>query len=816
MASWRPRPKLPYNSMRPPGYLMQESVTKRERINVSGQVQGVGFRPYVYRLARSLGLGGYVVNDPAGATIEVQGPPEVLEAFARRLGAELPPLAIIRTARREELPAVEGEEGFAIRPSLGGELADAQVTVDTATCADCLAELSEAADPRHRYPFINCTNCGPRYSIVERIPYDRANTTMSDFAMCELCASQYRDPGDRRFHAQPVACPVCGPSCRLVDPRGKHIPCADAIAAAAEEIRRGRIVAVKGLGGFHLACRADDDNAVRRLRMRKRRDAKPFALMVRDLAQGRRLCLIDPAAGELLSGPQRPVVLLPRRDDAPVAESVATGLPTLGIMLPYTPLHALLLGFDLPPLVMTSGNISDEPLVKDNADAVAHLGSIADAILLHDRRIQRSIDDSVAQADDPDGAGAGGPVLIRRARGYAPQPVTVGSSPSPVILAVGAELKNAVCLYRDGRGVLSEHIGDLKDGRVYRHFIRVINDLEALFDLRPEVIAADLHPQYLSTEYALRRAAGKLAGRAGLPLIRVQHHHAHIVSCLAEHGRSDEVIGLSCDGTGYGPDGAVWGCEVLRAGPGDFVRLGHLRYFPLPGGDAAARRTARPAAGLLAETFGPEWVSLPVARRLEGNGDDLEAIAEQLAAGVNCPVGSSLGRFFDGVAAICGIAPANRYDAEAPMLLEGAAAEGVEDAYPFKLTDGEPFEIDYRPMVEALAGDLQGGSAAGEVAARFHNTVAAMLAEAARRAREMTALETAALSGGCLANRYLRRRLAGLLRADGFEVLTHSRIPCNDGGLALGQAVSAAARLTNGITQDERNAADVPGDTGKD
>ena len=787
---------------------MQEWATKRVRIHVSGQVQGVGFRPYAYRLARSLGLCGYVVNDPAGATIEVQGRAESLEAFAGRLAAELPPLAIIRKMQREELPAVDGEEGFAIRASAGGELADAQVTVDTAACADCLRELGDAADPRHRYPFINCTNCGPRYSIVERIPYDRANTTMSDFAMCELCASQYRDPADRRFHAQPVACPACGPTCRLVDPRGKEIACADPIAAAAEEIRRGRIVAVKGLGGFHLACRADDDNVVRRLRMRKRRDAKPFALMVRDLAQGGRLCLIDGAGEELLSGPQRPIVLLPRRDDAPVAESVATGLPTLGIMLPYTPLHALLLGFDLPPLVMTSGNISDEPLVKDNADAVAHLGSIADAILLHDRRIQRSIDDSVAQADErPDCRQAGGrePVLIRRARGYAPQPVTVGNAPSPVILAVGAELKNAVCLYRDGRGVLSEHIGDLKDGRVYRHFIRVINDLEALFDLRPEVIAADLHPQYLSTEYALRRAAGELAGRAGVPLVRVQHHHAHIVACLAEHGRGDEVIGLSCDGTGYGQDGAVWGCEVMRAGLGGFVRLGHLRYFPLPGGDAAARRTARPAAGLLAETFGPEWVSLPAAGRLRGKGDDLEAIAEQLAAGVNCPAGSSLGRFFDGVAAICGVAPANRYDAEAPMLLEGAAAEGVEDAYPFKLTDGEPFEIDYRPMVEALAADLRGRSDVAAVAARFHNTVASMLAEAARRARQMTALETAALSGGCLANRYLRRRLTGLLQADGFEVLTHSRIPCNDGGVSLGQAVSAAARLADGPTRDEGN-----------
>ena len=788
---------------------MKTSGPKREQIHVSGQVQGVGFRPYVYRLARSLDLTGFVVNDPAGATVEVQGSAKPLEEFARRLVEGLPPLAEVRSYRREELSVVPGEEDFAIRPSVGGELTDAQVTVDTATCIDCLQELADPSDARYSYPFINCTNCGPRYSIIERIPYDRPNTTMSEFAMCPLCASQYDDPADRRFHAQPIACPECGPSCWLVDSRGKRITCDDPIASAAELIRRGRIVGIKGLGGFHLACRGDDDHAVGRLRIRKRRDAKPFALMVRDISQGRQLCRIRPADERLLASPQKPILLLPRQPNAPVAESVASGLPTLGIMLPYTPVHVMLLADNMPSLVMTSGNISDEPLTKDNEDAVAHLGTIADAILLHDRRIQRSIDDSVAQADDE-----GEPVLLRRARGYAPQPVVISRSASPTVLAVGAELKNAVCLYKDGRAALSEHIGDLKDGRVYRHFMQVINDLEKLFKLIPGVIAADLHPQYLSTEYALRRAAGNLAGRESAKLIRVQHHHAHIVSCMAEHDRKGEVIGLACDGAGYGTDGAVWGCEVIRAGLANFVRLGHLRYFPLPGGDAAAKETVRPAAATLSETFGAGWVNLPVAQRLRGEASRPEILAEQLEAGVNCPPASSLGRLFDAAACLCGVAAANRYDAEAPMLLEGAVSDNVNEEYPFALTDAEPFQIDYRPMVQALVADLQ--APVGIISAKFHNTLASMLATAARRAREITSLDTVALSGGCLANRYLQRRLVSSLRSDGFEVLTHRRIPCNDGGVALGQAVIAAARLADGVKEKSGSAVHVPGDTSKD
>ena len=796
---------------------------------MAGQVQGVGFRPYVYRLAVAGGLSGFVINDASGATIEAQGYAGELDRFIRRLPAELPPLAEIVRCGRTELPVQAGEKTFEIRPSLGGELTDAQVTPDTAVCNDCLDEMLDQTDPRYRYPFINCTNCGPRYSIIERIPYDRPNTTMTDFAMCDFCGSQYSDPADRRFHAQPIACPHCGPTCRLTDPRGREIVCDDPISEAADLIRRGQIVAIKGLGGFHLACRADIDHAVRRLRLRKGRDAKPFALMVRDADHARQLCEFNADAEELLAGAVRPICLLRRRADAPVAESVAPGLTTLGVMLPYTPLHYLLFDCDLPALVMTSGNVSDEPLVRDNEDAVAHLGRIADAILLHDRRIARSIDDSVVQV-----RAAGPPVVMRRARGYAPRPVRLDFSrtdedefPStshnrkskiknqkspgplpygrgslvstPTVLAVGAELKNTVCLFKNGRAVVSEHIGDLKDGRVYRHFMRVISDLEALFDLSPEVIAADMHPQYLCTEYAIRRAAGKLTGRPAAALVRVQHHHAHVVSCLAEHGRSDEVIGIACDGAGYGTDGAVWGCEIMRASAAGFVRLGHLRYFRLPGGDAAAIETARPAVSLLMETFGRDFVKMPIVERL-GNERKSTALIEQLSAGVNCPPSSSLGRLFDAVAGMCGLAARNRYEGEAPMLLEGAAEEGVEDEYPFTLTEtdlapGAPFEIDYRPMIEGTVRDIASGALVNVVAAKFHNTVAAFLSASARRAGEITGMKTVALSGGCFANRYLSARLVNLLEADGFEVLTHREIPCNDGGIALGQAVIAAKRV---------------------
>ena len=643
--------------------------------------------------------------------------------------------------------------------------------------------------------------------------------------MCPMCSGEYADPTSRRFHAQPIACATCGPSVWLVDTRGKQIAGDDPIAMAAAMLLDGKIVAIKGLGGFQIACRADDEHAVARLRKRKRRDAKPFALMAADIRQVESLCIVNDQARELLSGPLRPIVLLPARDDAPIAAPVARGIDTLGVMLPYTPLHHLLfdaLGDASPPLVMTSGNFSDEPLVKDNDAAIAHLGSLADAILLHNRKIERRVDDSVVQV-----AESGYVQVFRRARGYAPQPIRLTAFGSesvgdiPPILAVGAELKGAVCLFSASRAVLGEHVGDLKDGRAYRHFIDTINHLEELFEVTPELLAADLHPGYLSSQYAAKRHRGELAGRPTIPVERVQHHHAHAVSCMAENGRTEPVVAIICDGVGYGDDGAVWGCEILRADLCGYERLGHLRYTPLIGGDAASHETYRPAVAALHDALGDKCMDLLGDLRLSADRDDIEHALEMLAAGVNCPQSSSLGRWFDAVAALCGIADANRFEGEAPMKLESAIHPGVRDAYSFKLinpinpgrlpisddrnsrsfkngnrlelTSG-PFLIDLRPMVEGIVFDLAGGASAGVVSAKFHNTVARFLASAAGRACEDTNINTVALSGGCFANRHLRDSLCENLRADGLDVLTHRDVPCNDGGVALGQAVVAAAR----------------------
>jgi len=766
--------------------------TRRQRLEITGQVQGVGFRPYVYRLACELGLVGWVVNGPRGVVVEVQGLAGVLDRFAARLPAELPPLARIGELRRSDVSVRPDETGFQIRPSAGGELADAQVTVDTATCEDCLREMRDPADPRAGYPFINCTNCGPRYSIVRRIPYDRPNTTMSEFAMCPLCSGQYSDPADRRFHAQPIACPKCGPTVWLVYTAGRQIACDDPISKAAELLKQGKIVAIKGLGGFHLACRADSRQSVQRLRERKRRDAKPFALMVADLAQARRLCEVTDHAEKLLTGPLRPVVIMRALPDADVADAVAEGYDTLGLMLPYTPLHHLLFARGLGVLVMTSGNYSDQPLVKDNEAAIAHLGAIADAILLHNRRIERRVDDSVVQI-----AESGRCQVLRRARGYAPQPIRLrlrAAENSPAVLAVGAELKNTVCLARHGRAVVSEHIGDLKDGRVYRHFIDTINHLEELFDVQPELVVADMHPQYLATDYAVKRHRGELAGRESLPIVRVQHHHAHIAACLAENGCDGPVIGLACDGVGYGDDGAAWGCEVLRADLVGYERLGHLRYLPLIGADVAAVETYRPAVAALYETFGERCREILAAVELPASDKQIDSALEVLEAGIECPLSSSLGRWFDAVACMCGIAEANRCEGEAPMKLEAAIDSRITDAYSFRIEAEGPFLIDLRPMVEGIVFDLEAGVSAAVVAAKFHNTVVRFLAAAAKRACRRTGLTTVALSGGCFANRHVTDELLKELAAQGIEVLTHHEYPCNDGSISLGQVAVALAR----------------------
>ena len=824
---------------------------RRLHILVGGQVQGVGFRPFVYRLADELNLTGWVVNDSAGVTIEVQGAAESVERFPHRLREGLPPLAEIARCEIVEMETAVGEKIFDIRPSESGELTDPQVTVDTAVCEDCLREMRDPADRRYGYPFINCTNCGPRYTIIRRIPYDRPNTTMAEFEMCPACAAEYTDPADRRFHAQPVACPVCGPGVWLARPDGNPIDGEDPIAAAAGLLERGKIVAIKGLGGFHLACRADDSEAVERLRFRKRRDAKPLALMVRDLPAAEALCEISPEAGKLLAGPLRPIVLLPRCPDAggKIARAVAYDLPTLGLMLPYTPLHHLIFDHIAMPLVMTSANFSDEPLIKDNEAAIAELADLADALLMHNRKIARRLDDSVVQLN-----GLGQLGVIRRARGYAPQPIRLrigdcglwiasvaghgvlesseirnpqseisnlksqisdiksgtrnrkseisnlkSQTANLTILAVGAELKSAVCLYRDGWAMLGQHIGDLKDGRTYRHFIDTIAHLEALFEVRPEVIACDTHPRYLSSDYAIRRARGEHPGHPPARLIRVQHHHAHAAACLAENDHADEALAIVADGVGYGDDGAVWGCEIFRCDLASYQRLAHPRYIRLPGGDKAAKQTYRPALGALYDAIGEDCLTHPAMRQMDIAPDELAETLDLLRADINSAKSSSLGRWVDAAAALCGIARANRFEGQAPMMLEAAIRPGVEDVYDFAIDDGPtPMQIDLRPMVLALADDVAAGTDPGILAGRFHNTVAAFLHAAAMRASDRTGLKTLAISGGCFMNRYLLARLVRLLQADGVRVLTHKIAPTNDGCIALGQAVSAAARIAAG------------------
>jgi hydrogenase maturation protein HypF len=796
--------------------MSSETQTSRRRLTVSGQVQGVGFRPFAYRLARELGLTGFVINDMTGVRLDIQGPAGALDEYQRRLRLELPPLAAIEHLEIASVETMTGEKHFEILPSEDGELIDAQITVDTATCAQCIEEMNSSEDPRCAYPFINCTNCGPRYTIVRNIPYDRANTTMAEFGMCPMCAHQYRDPADRRFHAEPIACPLCGPHVWLVDAGGRQLPCDDSVTAAAQMLREGKILAIKGLGGFHLACRADDDAAVLRLRQRKHRDAKPFALMVSDPDAATRLCNLPPPAASLLTGAIRPIVLAPAgRDAAKISDHVTGGLGTIGIMLPYTPLHHLLFARGAPgALVMTSGNFSNEPLIKDNDAAVEQLTEIADAILLHNRRIERPVDDSVAQI-----TGGGRLQVLRRARGYVPKPIRLAQAAedSPAILAVGGELKNTICLMHRGRAVLSEHIGDLTDGRVYRHFIKTIDHLERLLAISPELLAADMHPAYLSTQYARRRHCGDLPGRGELPMIGVQHHHAHIAACLAENDHCGPVIGLACDGTGYGDDGATWGCEVLEADLLDYTRLGHLRYLPLVGGDAAGVETLRPAVAALYDAFGDDFRERLDHARSPHDSKAIDAAAEMLMLGVNCPPASSLGRWFDAAAYLTGVATANRYEGEAPMRLEAAAAEGIDDGYAFEIRSTGPFMIDLRPMLADLCGDLGAGAETPIISARFHNTVVSFLLAAAIRARRETALNTVAISGGCFANRYVTTRLTEALGAGGFEVLTHRRIPCNDGSIALGQAVIAEAthrhRTMDPNQQDKHN---VSGSTNKD
>ncbi len=744
----------------------------------------------MYRLAQGLSLSGLVYNDTKGVTIELQGQQEKIDEFLARLqsDSDKPPLAVIKTCNAVEMPVIETEGKFTIQTSDSQGTPLSQVTVDIATCPDCLTEMADKEDFRYGYPFINCTNCGPRYSIVKNIPYDRPNTTMSVFKMCDKCAAQYTEITDRRFHAQPVACSDCGPAIRLTDKKGKTIETQTdkVIAETARLLSAGKIVAIKGIGGFHLAIDALNNKAVEKLRLRKKRDHKPFAMMTDSIEKIKKYALVSEAAEHLLKSPQCPIVLLPKKRNCPIAPSVAEGVNTYGFMLCYAPLHYLLfeqLNYHRTDvLVMTSGNISDEPLIYKNEPALERLAHIADAFLMHDREIFRQVDDSIVHLVDEK------PVLLRRARGYVPGPIFAEQNCRQEIFAAGADLKNTFCFTKQNQFICSEHIGDLEDAEVYHHYINSIEHLRNLFEVKPEVVACDLHPGYLSTQYAL--------SQAGLKVIKVQHHWAHIASVLAEHSLRGPVIGLAADGTGYGTDGAVWGCECLIASLEKFERFGHLAYYQLAGADKASKEAIRPALSLLQKAYGRnfnlqefEWL----LKRFEPDINRLQIISEQLEKGVNCVETSSLGRVFDAVAAMLGLGGYNYFEAQLPMALEASIADEIEESYDFELINisGEPALLDLGKMIKQLIADIREQKAVGIISAKFHNCLAAGLLEMANLARERTKLKTVALSGGVFCNRYLIIRCIKLLKKADFSVLFNQDVPSNDGGISLGQAAIA-------------------------
>ncbi len=749
---------------------MQQSI--RVEVRVEGVVQGVGFRPYVHGLAGRLGLSGRVGNDTAGVFVEVEGAEQAVSEFLAMLPAQAPPLAVVEQVRTSPL-APTGEQGFHIVASNATGRRDTLVSADSATCADCLRELADPTDRRFDYPFINCTNCGPRFTIVRDVPYDRPFTTMAPFTMCDACAAEYHDPADRRFHAQPVCCPACGPRLRLLGIDGTELP-GDPLAEAAALLTGGAVLAVKGLGGYHVATLAADADATAMLRARKHREDKPFAVMVADLDAAHELCMIDSVGERVLASRRRPVVLLPRRPEAPVAPAVAPGNRSLGLMLPYTPLHHLLLRATAAPIVLTSGNISDEPIAYQDDDAGRRLTGIADAFLTHDRAIHMRTDDSVVRVF------RGAELPVRRSRGYAPEPLMLAQPVPRPILGCGAELKNTFCLARGRHAFVSHHIGDLENYETLRSFTEGITHFGRLFDVVPEVVAYDLHPEYLSTKYALDRADVELVG--------VQHHHAHIASCLADNGDAGPVLGVAFDGLGYGSDGTLWGGEFLLADLTGFQRLAHLVPVPMPGGATAIRQPWRMAAAYLGSEAPEELV-----RR---NAEQWDAVLAMAARGVNAPLTSSAGRLFDAVAAILGVRDSINYEGQAAVELEQQADLTERGSYPAAVTEGSALHLHGADLVHAVVADLRAGVPREVIATRFHHGVADAIVRVCLMLQEATGVGVAALSGGVFQNVLLLERTVAGLEQAGFRVLTHSRVPPNDGGISLGQvAIAAYSRL---------------------
>jgi hydrogenase maturation protein HypF len=759
----------------------------RLRIEIRGAVQGVGFRPFVYRLAREMGVAGWVSNGTGGVTVEAEAEESVLAAFVDRLHGELPAAAEVHELGRQALPP-RGERGFEIRASSGDGARTTVVLPDLATCTRCLAEVLDPADRRAGYAFTNCTDCGPRFSIVRELPYDRPSTTMAGFRMCAACAAEYADPTDRRFHAQPNACPECGPRLAIWDARGAFVRTrgdGDALRAAVRALAEGRVVAVKGIGGFHLMVDARSAEAVALLRRRKRRPRRPLALMVRDVAQARTLCEVCAEAETVLTSAAAPILLLPRRPDAPVAPDVAPGSAALGVMLPPSPLHHLLLREAGFPLVATSGNLSEEPICTDEAEAVDRLDGIADLFLVHDRPIERHVDDSVAWVM------RGRTRLLRRARGFAPLPVRL-AAPVPPLLAVGAHQKCAVALGIERQVFVGQHLGDLESTQALAAFERAIADLLRLYEARPVAIAHDLHPDYASTRWAEQAAAA----RPGMRRVAVQHHHAHLAACLAENGEPGVALGVVWDGTGLGTDGSVWGGEFLLGNAAGVERVASLLPFRLPGGDAAAREPRRVALSLLREALGEtafERTDLaPVAAVRDA---ERRLLAQMIGRGVHSPECSSMGRLFDGVAALLDLRQISRFEGEAAMALEYAADPRERGAYALPLlpasSPGEPLRLDWRATLHDLLEDRARGVDPGRIAARFHGALVEAILAVARHVGQ----PRVALSGGVFQNRLLTERAAEALEHAGFEVLLHRHVPPNDGGISLGQVAVAAARV---------------------
>ncbi|MDQ3729181.1 MAG: carbamoyltransferase HypF [Actinomycetota bacterium] len=754
------------------------------RIRVSGTVQGVGFRPFVYRHALELGLSGHVRNDERGVEIVAEGPGEVVAELMRRLEGQAPPLARVESvAAADEVPT--GEAGFHIAESVSGGEAEAPVSADMATCDACLAELRDPLDRRYRYPFINCTDCGPRFTIVTGVPYDRPLTTMADFSMCAECQAEYEDPLDRRFHAQPNACPVCGPRAHLVGAAGESHD-GDAIGQAAIALAGGAVLAIKGIGGYHLACDALNGTAVARLRTRKRREEKPFALMAPDLETARKLVELTSDEEGLLCGQERPLVIARRKEGARVVAAVAPGSRDLGVMLPYAPLHHVLLRDFGATLVMTSANVSDEPIAYLDEDARGRLGVIADGFLIHDRPIHMRTDDSIVRA-----VGSRRPLMLRRSRGYVPQSVGMPIAGS-AILGCGAELKSTFCLAKGKRAWPGHHIGDLKNWETLESFREGVAHFERLFAVEPQLIAHDLHPDYLSTRYAQERAEASPA----LELVGVQHHHAHLAACLAEHGETARALGVIFDGTGFGPDASVWGGELLVGDLEDYERAGMLMPVRLPGGDRAVREPWRMAASWLSLALDAELPPIPRTLREEVEAADWKAVCGIVQTGAGSPVTTSAGRLFDAVSALLGVRTRVSYEGQAAAELEGLADLSERGAYEFSAEGGgkAPLVLDPRPAIRSIVADLDRDEPAPTIAARFHNGLASATAAAAERVCREQSLDLVALSGGVFQNRLLAERTLDALDAASLEALMPVALPPNDGGIAFGQVAVAAAR----------------------